>query len=123
MAITTIEARCNARPTRLAFVLPNPDHELLLKVIARATSLWGGSFNPIIILDDATRKTSGVHYTTLPPEPYLQRQVDILTAFDPDVLINYSNVPLPPELKPWAHRTFPADELDRQQPFNQGVRS
>jgi hypothetical protein len=123
MAITTIEARCNARPTRLAFVLPNPDRELLLKVIARATTLWGGLFNPIIILDDASRKTSGVHYTMLPQEPYLQRQVEILTAFDPDVLINYSNAPLPPELTPWTHRTFPADELDWQQPFNQGIRS
>ncbi len=63
MATTTIEARCNARPTRLAFILPNPEPELLLSVIARSTSLWGGIFNPIVILEDSTRKTSGVHYT------------------------------------------------------------
>jgi len=112
MATTTIEARCNARPTRLAFILPNPDSDLLLRIIARATILWGGIFNPIVILDDSTRKTRGVHYTMLPPDPYLQIQVDTLRAFDPDLLISYSNNPLPPELKPWEHRTFHADRLD-----------
>ena len=112
MATTTIEARCNARPTRLAFILPNPNRDLLLSVIARATSLWGGIFNPIVILDDSTRKTSGVHYTMLPPDPYMQIQADMLRAFDPDLLISYSNGPLPQELKPWQHRTFPADRLD-----------
>ncbi len=112
MGTTTIEARCNARPTRLAFILPSPEPKLLLSVIARATSLWGGVFNPIVILDDATRKTSGVHYTVLPADPYLQIQADMLRAFDPDLLVSYSNDPLPPELKPWQHRTIPADRLD-----------
>jgi len=41
MSSRTIEARCNARPTRLAFVLPTPDKNLLLSVIARATLLEG----------------------------------------------------------------------------------
>jgi hypothetical protein len=109
---TTIEARCNARPTRLAFILPHPDRNLLLSVIARATTLWGGLFNPIIILDGSTRKTAGVHYTTLPTEPYLTIQSNILKAFDPDLLISYSSDPLPPELKGWQHRTFPAERLD-----------
>lgn len=122
MATTTIEARCNARPTRLAFVLPQPDRDLLLSVIGRATTLWGGLFNPIIILDDSTRKTAGVHYTALPPDPYLATQSDLLKAFDPDVLINYSSDPLPSELKTWQHRTFPADRLDWR-PMNGNVRS
>ena len=112
MATTTIEARCNARPTCLAFVLPHLDRDLLLSVIARATTLWGGLFNPIIILDDSTRKTASVHYTTLPPDPYLTIQREILKAFDPDLLINYSSDPLPSELRVWQHRTFPADHLD-----------
>ena len=99
MATTTIEARCNARPTRLAFILPHPDRALLFTVITRATSLWGGLFDPIIILDDSTRKTAGVHHTTFPPDPYLTVQRDLLKAFDPDLLINYSANPLPPELK------------------------
>ena len=114
MATTTIEARCNARPTRLAFILPTPDRDLLLSVIARATTLWGGLFNPIVILDDSTRKTAGVHYTLLPPDPYLKLQSDLLKAFDPDLLINYSADPLPAELKDWQHRTFPAERLDWQ---------
>jgi hypothetical protein len=112
MATTTIEARCNARPTRLAFILPNPDLDLLIRVIARGTALWGGIFNPIVILNDSTRKTSGVHYTMPPPDPYIQIQAEMLRAFDPDLLISYSNDPLPEELKPWQHRTFPADHLD-----------
>jgi hypothetical protein len=122
MPTTTIEARCNARPTRLAFILPNPDRDLLLSVIARATTLWGGIFNPIVILDDSMRKTSGVHYTMLPPAPHKQIQADMIRAFDPDLLISYSNDPLPPELKPWQHRTFPADHLDWR-PLNGDVMS
>lgn len=116
MATTTIEARCNARPARLAFILPNPDRNLLFSVIARATSLWGGLFNPIVILDDSTRKTTGMHYTLSPPDPYLETQRDMLKAFDPDLLINFSIGPLPTELKAWQHRTFPADRLDRRLP-------
>jgi hypothetical protein len=69
-------------------------------------------YNPIVILDDTTRRRSGIHYTTLSPEPYMQTQADMLRAFDPDLLINYSNDQLPPELKPWQHRTFPASNLE-----------
>jgi len=112
MPTTTIEARCNARPTRLAFVLPEPDRDVLLGVIARCTTLWDGLFNPIVILDDSTRQTQGIHYTMLPPDPYLKQQADLLAGFDPDLLINYSNDPLPPELAGWQHRTFPSDRLD-----------
>src|ERR1700722_15843208 len=122
MTTTTIEARCNARPTRLAFILPRADRDLLLSVIARTTTLWGGLFNPIVILDDASRKTVGVHYTVLPPDPYLKIQSDMLKAFDPDLLINYSSDPLPSELKLWEHRTFPADRLDWR-PTNGDARS
>ena len=39
MATTTIEARCNTFPTRLAFVLSRPDHEQLNAVFARAATL------------------------------------------------------------------------------------
>ena len=121
MATTTVEARCNARPTRLAFVLPHADRDLLLKVIARATTLWGGLFNPIIILDDSARKTAGVHYN-LPRQPYLTLQGNTLKAFDPDLLINYSTNQMPPEMKVWQHRSFPAESLDWR-PWNTDVRS
>ena len=122
MVTTTIEARCNARPARLAFVLPKPDRNLLYSIFARATSLWGGLFNPIVILDDSTRKTAGVHYTMSPPDPYIAIQSDMLKDFDPDLLINYSSDALPPELKAWQHRTFPADNLDWR-PLGANVRS
>ena len=95
MSTTTIEVRCNARPTRLAFVVPTPDRDVLLSVIARATSLWGGIFNPIIIIDGST--SGGAR----PPEEmasrgqYLEGQADILKAFDPDFLANFSADPLP----------------------------
>jgi hypothetical protein len=112
MATTTIEARCNARPTRLVFILANADRGQLLSVISRATTLWGGRFNPIVILDDAGRTMVGRHYTLAAPEPHLKLQADLLKAFDPDLLINYSGNPLPPELSTWAHLTFPADQLD-----------
>jgi len=119
---TTLEAQCNARPTRLAFILPTPDKELLVKVIARATSLWGGMYDPIVILDDSTRQTRGAHYTTLPPDPYIELQADILKAFDPDLLINFGPTPLPEQLAGFQHRTFDASRLDWK-PWNRETES
>lgn len=112
MATTTIEAQCNARPTRLAFILSKPDHDLLNTVFARACTLWGGIFNPILILNDSYRKTAGVHYTMVPTNPYLNTQSDLLKAFDPDLLITYTEEELPKELALWKHRTFPSTNLD-----------
>jgi hypothetical protein len=112
MGTTTIEARCNARPTRLTFILPRPDRDLLLNVISLATNLWGGMFNPIIILDDTARVAPGAHYEMLPPQPYLELQDDILRSFDPDILVNYSDDALPEALKHFQHRTYPAARLD-----------
>ena len=43
-------AQCNARPTRLAFIIDKPITDQLNAVFARACSLWGGVFNPIVIL-------------------------------------------------------------------------
>ena|ERR1039457_6707512 len=83
MSTTTIEARCNARPTRLAFILPKPDHDLVLSVIARATSLWGGIFNPIVILDDTGREVRGVQEQLNSQASYLERQAELLKDFDP----------------------------------------
>jgi len=113
MATSTIEARCNARPTRLAFVLPNANKEMLISVFARATSLWGGMFNPIIILDDAGRRVSGRHIELIPERPYLELQENLLRAFDPDLLCNFANDPLPRELSDFQHRTFNADRLEK----------
>ena len=112
MHTTTIEARCNARPTRLAFILSKPNHDQLNMIFARASTLWGGLFNPIVILDDSTRKTTGVHYTAFPSDPYLEDRSGLLKAFDPDLLITYSAEELPHQLVPWKHRSFPSTKLD-----------
>ena len=120
---TTIEARCNARPTRLAFILSTPNRADLLNVITRATTLWGGRFNPIVILDDTGRRAVGRHYELAPRDPYTTRQADLLKAFDPDLLISYSDEPLPAELSPWSHRNFPAAALDWDPVGNNNVRS
>ena len=122
MATTTIEARCNSRPTRLAFILAKPDNDQLKAVFARACTLWGGVFNPIVILDDAERKTAGVHYTTYPGPPYLKLQSDLLRAFDPDLLITYAGNDLPPELMAWRQRCFPSSDLDWN-PWGRNVQS
>lgn len=123
MSTTTIEARCNARPTRLAFILSTPDRAQLLNVITRATTLWGGRFNPIVILDDTGRRAVGRHYELAPRDPYTARQADLLKAFDPDLLISYTDEPLPAELSPWSHRIFPAAALDWDPVGNNNVRS
>lgn len=113
MATTTsIETRCNARPTRLAFILPTADRVQLMNVIMRATTLWGGVFNPIVILDDTGRRVVGRHYELAPPNPYLGLKADLLRSFDPDLLISYGDKPLPAELSVWSHRNFPASALD-----------
>jgi hypothetical protein len=109
---TTIEVNCNARPTRLAFIIPTPDRDLLLSVIARATSLWGGMFNPIIILDDSTREVCGVQEQMVSRGGYLESQADLLKAFDPDFLANFSANSLPKQLKEFEHRTFGAERLE-----------
>lgn len=112
MPTTTLTARCNARPTRLAFVLPTPDRDTLFAVIARATSLWGGIYNPVIILDGSTRTVHGQQEERTSAGDYLDSQAAILKAFDPDLLFNFSPEPLPEQLGEFQHRTNPADRLD-----------
>jgi len=67
MSTAAIEVRCNARPTRLAFVVPRPDRYLLLSVIARAMSLWAAFSIPIVILDGSTREVRGLQEQIISP--------------------------------------------------------
>ena len=119
MGTTTIDARCNARPTRLAFVLPVPDRAHLLNVITRTTTLWGGRFDPIVILDGTAQRVEGQHYAVGGREPYLTRQANLLREFDPDLLIAPTGTVLPPELQPWEHRAFSNESL-MWDPLNSG---
>ena len=81
-------------------------------MIARATSLWGGIFNPIVILDGLAREVRGRQEEITSRRQYLEGQSDKLKAFDPDFLANFSADPLPQELKEFQHRTFAAERLD-----------
>ena len=119
MGTTTIDARCNARPTRLAFILPTPDRALLLNVIMRATTLWGGRFNPIVILDGTTQRVAGQRYALAGRDPYLAQQANLLREFDPDLVIAPTGTILPPELESWEHRAFSSDGL-MWDPYNNG---
>ena len=106
MTTRTLQINCNTRPVRLAFLVDKPDPSTLEKVFKLNTLLWGGSLNPVVILDGSTRKQVGAHYT-YEDLTYEQEQLFLLKAFDPDILVNYTNAPLPPFLAPFKERTFP----------------
>src|SRR5215472_16401123 len=110
MSATTIQINYNTRPVRIAFLMDKPDPLTLEKVLALNTSLWGGSLNPVVVLDGSARKQVGAHYTH-EDSTYEQEQLWLLKAFDPDFLINYSNVPLPDYLAPFKGRVFPVDVM------------
>lgn len=84
MPTTAITAQCNARPSRLAFVLPTPDRETSFAVIARATSLWG-----YLQSDHHPRRkhsiVHGIQEERSSGGDYLRSQEVALEAFDPDI--------------------------------------
>lgn len=110
MSTRTLQINCNTRPVRLAFLVDKPDPSTLEKVFTLNTQLWGGSLNPVVILDGNTRKQVGAYYA-YEDSTYEQEQLWLLKAFDPDLLINYSNTQLPSFLDPFKERTFPLDVM------------
>ena len=110
MSTKTIQINCNTRPVRLAFLVDKPDPTTLEKVFELNTLLWGGSLNPVVVLDGSARKQVGPHYD-YEDSTYEQEQLWLLKAFDPDILINYSNAQLPAFLAPFTERTFPLDVM------------
>ena len=56
------------------------------------------------------RKQVGRHYA-YEESKYDQEQLQLLKAFDPDILINCSNVQIPPFLAPFRERTFSLDVM------------
>lgn len=108
MGTQTLHMICNARPVRLAFLVDKPEPATLEEVFRLNTLLWGGSLNPVVVLDGSTRKQVGRHYD-YERLPYDQELLSLLKEFDPDVLINYSNAAMPPSLAPFKQRIFPAD--------------
>src|SRR5438105_370871 len=106
MGTQTIQINCNTRPVRLAFLVDTANPTTLEQVFRLNTLLWGGLLNPVVILDGSNRKQVGVHYA-YEESNYDQEQLWLLEAFDPDILVNYSNAQLPPFLSPFKDRTFP----------------
>jgi hypothetical protein len=107
MSTRTVQINCNTRPVRLAFLIDKPDSATLEKVFEMNTLLWGGLLNPVVVLDGGSRKQVGMHYPAQEDSEYEQEQLGLLKAFDPDILVNYSNAQLPAFLAPFKHRTFP----------------
>jgi hypothetical protein len=98
------------RPVRLAFLVDKPDAITLDQVFRLNTLIWGGLFNPVVILDGSTRKEVGRYYAY--ETSNYEEEVDLLLReFDPDVVINYSNVQLPPSFAPFKQRTFSRDAI------------
>ncbi len=110
MSTRTLQINCNTRPVRLAFLVDKPDPATLEKVFKLNTLLWGGSLNPVVVLDGSAREQIGAYYA-FENSTYEQEQLWMLKAFDPDILINYSNTPLPAFLASFRERTFPVDVM------------
>src|SRR5215469_1068037 len=121
MNARTLQINYNTRPVRVAFLVDKPDPSTLEKVFTLNTSLWGGSLNPVVVLDGSTRKQVGAHYA-YEDTTYEQEQLWLLKAFDPDILVAYSNAPLPDYLAPFKNRIFPA-EVMRWNPWGTGETS
>jgi hypothetical protein len=70
------------RPHRFAFVI-NSDLAPLLEVVRVNSVLWGGIYNPILLIGDQLDKA------------HRERSLGLLADFDPDFLVNYSGTSLP----------------------------
>jgi hypothetical protein len=110
MSTRTVQLNYNTRPVRIAFLVEKPDPVTLENVFRLNTLLWGGYLNPIVVLDGSTRKQLGPYYV-VDDCTYEEEQFRLLKAFDPDILINYSNAQLPALLEPFKKRTFPLEVM------------
>jgi hypothetical protein len=110
MSTRTIQINCNTRPVRLAFLVDKPDPATLEEVFKLNTLLWGGLLNPVVVLDGSSRKQVGRHYA-YETSAYDEEQLQLLKAFDPDILVSYSNDKLPDFLAPFRERIFSKDVL------------
>src|SRR3974390_2572888 len=96
----------NIRPVRIAFLMGQPEHEVLQEIINVNSLLWGGILNPIVVLNGSTWPTE-----QFPSYTYDEGIVRLLKEFDPDVLMNFSGGEVPPLLNLFKHRTFDGSSL------------
>jgi hypothetical protein len=90
MSLRVLHVSCNIRPARIAFIISKPEPAILEEVFRVNTVLWGGLLNPVVVLDDSTRKKVGRHYQ-YNDTPYAEELRLLLREFDPDLLINFDD--------------------------------
>ena len=110
MNLRVLHVSCNIRPARIAFVISKPDPAILEEVFRVNTVLWGGLLNPVVVLDDSTRKRVGRYYQ-YDDTPYAEELRLLLREFDPDLLINFDGSVLPASLDVFKERIFTKDAL------------
>lgn len=97
MDTRTLHVACNTRPARLAFLIDKPEPQILEEVFRLNTLVWGGMFNPVVVMDGTSRKRVGRHYM-FEGDTYEREVILQLEEFDPDFLIDYSGVQITPAL-------------------------
>lgn len=118
MSLRVLHVSCNIRPARIAFVINKPEPAILEEVFRVNTLLWGGLLNPVVVLDDSTRKRVGRHYQ-FGDTSYAEEIRLLLREFDPDLLINCDGSALPASFDVFKERTFTKDAL-RWNPWGKG---
>jgi hypothetical protein len=119
MSLRVLHVSCNVRPARIAFVVRQAEPAILEEVFRVNTVLWGGLLNPVVVLDDSTRKKVGRHYQYGDMTYYDEEIRLLLREFDPDLLINFDSSTLPASLDVFKDRTFTKGAL-RWDPWGKG---
>lgn len=88
--IGSIEVR--TRPLRLAYLIDPDDSSQLRDAIRLSSSLWGGTYFPILPLYDEIPANWEEPFKPPPAEKVINGYLD---AFDPDVLVTLSNSKVP----------------------------
>jgi hypothetical protein len=101
-----IKVKC--RPLRLAFLIP-PEKAALRKAIQINSTLWGGTYNPIIPLYAQPPKT----WKDYPRQKIAMKDriVGYVRAFDPDILVDCTGSKLPSYLVDLGRETISVDEI------------
>jgi hypothetical protein len=118
MSLHVLHVSCSIRPARIAFVISKAEPAILEEVFRVNTVLWGGLLNPVVVLDDSTRKKVGRHYQ-YDDRPYAEEVRLLLREFDPDLLVNFDGSVLPASFDVFKERTFTKDAL-RWNPWGKG---
>jgi hypothetical protein len=102
------DIKVKSRPLRLAFLLP-PERAPLLKAIQATSSLWGGTFNPLIPIYARAPKAWKEY-----PRQRISAQSRVLgyiRAFDPDFLVNCTTDELPSYVRDLRRPTISIDHI------------